>query len=72
MYFLKYKCYIYYMKRSRNIKTMNCKHCDEKVENVGDDVVSVICWRCVSASMRGSIQIESEESEESEESDSNE
>jgi hypothetical protein len=36
-------------------KTLNCKICGDEVHNVGSEATAVTCWRCVSASLRGTI-----------------
>lgn len=41
--------------KGRVSKTLNCKICGDEVYNVGSEAVSVTCWRCVSASARGTI-----------------
>lgn len=40
------------MPKMRERKDLQCKYCDEIVKNVGDDANSVICWKCVSDSLR--------------------
>jgi len=39
-------------KYSSSRKSLPCKICSEVVENVGSDVISVTCYKCVMNSMR--------------------
>ena len=41
-----------YKKKSPN-KSLDCKLCGERVDNVGAEAVAVTCWKCVSRSMSG-------------------
>jgi cytochrome c5 len=34
-------------------KSLACKECSEIVENVGNETISVTCWKCVSAQLTG-------------------
>ncbi len=47
--------------KGRISKTLNCKICGDEVRNVGSEAVAVTCWRCVSASVRGTILEDNEE-----------
>ena len=49
--------------RSRKLKTLNCKICDEQVKGVNEDTVAVTCWRCVSASLRSTVSESEEDSD---------
>jgi len=40
------------MKKPGKTKTLPCRECGEKVENVGHDAVAVTCFKCVNESMR--------------------
>ena len=33
--------------RKRQSVTMPCRRCSDDVENVAEDAVSVLCWKCV-------------------------
>lgn len=48
------------MSKVRKTKSMACHYCGEEVHNVGEDVIKITCWKCVNASMRGTITIESD------------
>ena len=49
-------------------KSLPCKICSETVENVGNEAVSVTCYRCVMESMRSieNSHIDQKETESSE------
>lgn len=48
-----------YRKKNPN-KSLDCKLCGERVDNVGAEATAVTCWRCVSRSMGGYRTDESE------------
>ena len=54
------------MKKPGKTKTLPCRECGEKVENVGDDAVAVTCFRCVNRSMiiGGSLNLSDTDNEE--------
>jgi hypothetical protein len=42
------------MRRSAD-KTLNCRICGDEVHRVGSETTAVTCWRCVAASLKGTI-----------------
>lgn len=47
------------MSKVRKTKDMDCHYCGGTVHKVGEDVTKITCWKCVNASMRGTITLES-------------
>lgn len=39
--------------KSYTRKDLNCKICDETVNNVGIEATAVTCWKCVNDQLRG-------------------
>jgi len=41
------------MSTNKTFKSMQCKQCNETVEKIDNSTVSVLCWKCVIQSVRG-------------------
>ena len=37
----------------KSFKTLNCRECNEPVQNVDQNATAVTCWKCVSANLCG-------------------
>lgn len=53
--------------KSRTRKSLNCKKCGEKVDNVGEEATAVTCWKCVNDMMRKSPNVCEEDGDQREE-----
>lgn len=53
--------------KGKSFKTMKCRGCQEPVEKVDINADSVLCWRCVNASLASCLPPKCEDEEDTKE-----